>query len=214
MIVEALIVAAVAFALELITGAIGRLIDLWGQEEMPETVQAELSDTDKEKIAATKDLIEECFGVNVTDKIRNSSNKERIALMAQFAERLAREYDLDIEVDVTVNNVNNCGFYDWKEKKAVFNIALLMVDGNHEHFEYCVIETIDTIVHELRHAVQHHAIENGSFWNVDETRRKAWADNMAPGNYIRADVDLKGYTGQPIESDAFTFAAMVMKGVK
>ena len=43
--------------------------------------------------------------------------------------------------------------------------------------------------------------------------RNAWANNMASGNYIRPEVDMRAYAMQPIERDAVTFAALVMKGV-
>lgn len=214
MITETLVVLAVIHAIELIVDAVGELIDMWGSRTLPESAQAELSDTDKEKIEETKDLIQQCFGDDVIERIRRSSNKERINLMVDFADRLAKEYGLDIDVDVTVNNVTNCGAYDWKLKKAEFNIALLMMDGGNEHFEYCVRETIDTIVHELRHAVQHQAIEGRGFWNVDEERKTLWGNNMLPGNYIGGEVDLRRYASQPIEKDAFTFTALVMEGVK
>ena len=214
MITDTLILVAAALALELIVTGIGKLIDMWGQRTLPQTAQAELSETDKQKVEETKKLIRQCFGENVTEWIRRASNRERIELMAEFAERLAKEYGLDIDVDVTVNNINNCGSYDWKEKRAEFNIALLMVDGSNEHFDYCVRTTLDTIIHELRHAVQHRVIENRGFWNVDEDRRAQWATNMAPGNYIRAEVDMRGYASQPIEKDATTFAALAMEGVK
>ena len=199
MVAETIIVLGIAAAVQILFSVIGGLIKLWGSQEMPETIQAEMSDTDQAKIRDTQRLMADCFGDNVTERIRNASNKERIALMADFAERLAREYDLDIEVDVTVSNLQNCGAYNWKEKKAVFNIALLMVDGDHEQFAYCVRETLDTIIH--------------GFWNVEDEVRNAWANNMASGNYIRPEVDMRAYAMQPIERDAVTFAALVMKGV-
>ena len=213
MVAETMIALGIAAAVQILFSVIGGLIKQWGSQEMPETIQAEMSDTDQAKIRDTQRLMADCFGDNVTDRIRNASNKERIALMADFAERLAREYDLDIEVDVTVSNLQNCGAYNWKEKKAVFNIALLMVDGDHEQFAYCVRETLDTIIHELRHAVQHKSIEQPGFWNVEDEVRNAWANNMASGNYIRPEVDMRAYAMQPIERDAVTFAALVMKGV-
>lgn len=205
------VTAAVRF---LAKGVHALLSRLWGEKEMPATAQTELSETDQEKIEATWRLMEECFGPDAVGRLKKASNRERIELMADFAERLAREYDLDIDVDVTVSNIENCGSYNWKDRKAVFNIALLMVDGSHEQFEFCVRETLDTIVHELRHAVQHKCIRQPGFWNIDENVRAAWAQNMAPGHYIPASVDLRGYASQPIEQDAATFAAQVMKGVR
>lgn len=211
---KVLIALGVAMAVDLLFNVVVGLIKRWGQQKkLPENAKAELSDTDREKIEVTQRLIADCFGDNVVERIKNASNKDRIALMTEFADRLAREYGLDIEVDVTVDNIQNCGAYNWEKRKAVFNISLLMIDGNHAQFDYCVRETLDTIIHELRHAVQHKAIQEPGFWNVSDERRTAWANNMTKGNYITAAVDARAYVGQPIERDAFTFAAAAMEGV-
>lgn len=197
-----------------VSGVINAFRERWGTQKLPQNARSEMSETDKAQVEATRELMRQCFGEDVVECVKNASNKDRIALMAEFAERLARQYGLDIEVDVTVSKVENCGAYNWKERKAVFNIALLMVDGQNEKFDYCVRETLDTIIHELRHAVQHKAVEQPGFWDVEEERRLAWANNMAPGNYIPPQANIRAYANQPIERDAVTFAAMVMGEVK
>ena len=214
MVSEILIAAAVAMAVELLAGAVRKLRDLWGRRKLTQNAQAVMSDTDKAKIEETRQLIRECFGDSTAECIREKSNRERIAIMADFAERLVRVYDLNIDVDVTVSDVNDRGFYDWKNRKALFNIALLMIDGDNEYFAFAVDLIIETIIHELRHAVQHHTVENKGFWNVDEDRRQSWAENMLPGKYIRPEVDERGYASQPIEKDAVTFAELVMEGIR
>ena len=215
--IEILVAVTVALttmaALSLISWGIEKLLDIWRDRHKPQLPSVSMSETDTEKIQNTKEIIKECFGGDTVEKLRKASNKERIALMAEFADRLVKEYGLDIDVDVTVNNAQNCGYYDWGQKKAVFNIVLLMVDGNNEHFDFCVREMLDTIVHELRHAVQHKAIGEPGFWNVDEERRMTWANNMAPGNYISAADNMKRYSQQPIEADAVAFAVQAIEGV-
>lgn len=210
---EYLATAAIIFTMGVLGEIICDLLDQWGQQRLPETSRAELSATDQKKAEETQALIGQCFEANPVECLKNASNRERIQLMAEFAEQLADLYDLDIDVDVTVSEVRNFGAYNWKEKKAVFNIALLMVDGTNEHFDYCVRETLDTIIHELRHAVQHRTVFEPGFWNVDEERRLSWVQNMAPGNYITASMDMRAYASQPIEQDAVTFAAAALEGV-
>lgn len=213
MLVESLITAAVIVAVGFLTDFIAGLISRWGEQRLPVAAQTELSDDDHKMVEKTQTLITRSFGNDVVGTLRNASNKDRIALFADFAERLAELYGLDITVDVTVSNLKDCGAYNWGEKKAVFNIAMLMVDGDHPHFSFCVKETLDTIVHELRHAVQHRVVEEPGFWNVDEKRRLLWARNMTQDHYIKPNVDLRAYAEQPIEKDASTFAAAVMEGV-
>lgn len=213
MLTELLIAAAVGLTLGILSGLIEGLLERWGQQSLPQTSRAELSEADQKKVVETQALICRCFGGSPVECLKNASNKDRIALVAEFSEQLAELYGLDIEVDVTVNELKNCGSYYWKEHKAVFNIALLMVDGSNEHFDFCVRETLDTIIHELRHAVQHRAVREPGFWSVDEERRLAWAENMTPDHYISPAVNLRAYAEQPIEKDAVTFAAAVMEGV-
>ena len=207
--IATLVGMGVHFVINLFGGLVGRL----GQRSMPEAAQVEMSETDQQKIQDSQQLIRECFGESAVDTLRAASNMERITMMNEFAQRLAQLYELDIDVDVVIKEAKNQGAYNWSTKKVEFNIILLTVDANSPHFEACVRETLDTIVHELRHAVQHKAIEQDGYWNVDEERRAAWANNMVPGNYIRPSVDYKGYVRQPIEADAATFAAQVLQGV-
>ena len=210
MLEDVLVPVLVSALVGFVGAVIDSLMERWGRQKLPKNVCAEMSETDKAQVDATKDLMRQCFGEDVVECIKNASNKDRIAMMAEFAERLARQYGLDIEVDVTVSNLENCGAYNWKDRKAVFNIAMLMVDGQNKQFDYCVRETLDTIIHGLRHAVQHKAVEQPGFWNVEEERRKSWAVNMAPGNYISPKANIRAYARQPIEKDAVSFAAMVM----
>ena len=214
MVSEWIVGVAVSAIIGVAAAIIDALRERWGPQKLPQASCAQMSETDQAQIEATRELVRKCFGEDVVERLQKASNKERIDLMARFAEELARQYELDIEVDVTVSKVEECGAYNWKERKAVFNIALLMVDGKNEHFDYCVRETLDTIVHELRHAVQHRAVEQPGFWNVEESRRLAWAKNMTPGNYISPKANIRAYAAQPIEKDAVTFAAMVMGEVK
>lgn len=208
--VTALLVGA---AIGGVVGGIKGLLDSWQQKKMTEQSKAEMSDTDKLKALQTRELIQQYFGDDIVYKMKMASNKERIDLMSEFAEALSKEYGLDIQVDVTVSDARSCGAYYWKDKKAVFNIALLMADADNPQFEYCVRETIDTIIHELRHAVQHKAIQEEGFWEVSEERRIEWAHNMKPENYIRAEVNQRRYVSQPVERDAYTFAALAMEGI-
>lgn len=64
---------------------------------------------------------------------------------------------------------------------------------------------LDTILHEGRHSYQHQAVL-GEITHSDPEMVKAWADNMAPGHYIRYEHNPKAYFDQPIERDAAQFA--------
>lgn len=180
---------------------------------VPETIQAELCETDQEKIAQSQALFHEHFGEDVCQTIRNMSNMERVDAANRFANDLAKLYDVDVNIDINISNVEECGYYNHLENKAVFNILELLVSNDNPNFESHIRNFFDTIVHELRHAVQNKAVEEPGFWDIDEARRKAWEENLKPGNYIDPQVDIRGYMMQPTENDATTFAANVLEGV-
>lgn len=188
------------------------LIQMWGAPEA--VITAEMSETDEEKIEETQDIIKSYFGEDAVDTVKRlSTNKEKIDTVYDFAQALAECYGLDCTIDVVIDEKEKCGFYDFDSNSAKFNIYALTTDINSDTYDFWVKETIDTVVHELRHAVQFKAINEEGFWNVDEERRTQWANNMAPGNYISASVDMRAYASQPVEADASTFAARAMEGV-
>lgn len=182
-------------------------------EFVPETIErkATLSETDMEYAERTHDLIKEQFGDDVVEKMKHASNKDRIRMTQEFAERLAEEYGLDITVDVNAASPENAGYFDYDNNEVIFNIGLLTYKGNDmEVLTYCVNMTFITIIHELRHAVQIKAIKEEGFWNVDEETRLEWAQNRY--NYISPEDDLRGYLTQPVEADAAVFAELAYYG--
>ena len=223
MIIEGCLIAsflasiAVSIIARLAVSGIRYLFEQWGNRntQTPESVKSEMTETDESKMDDTKNLIHEKFGDDVVKTFGEMSNMERVTAIDDFAEALKELYGLDdISVDITVDELQTCGYYNWKDKKAVFNISLLMCDKNHEKFSYCVREVLDTIVHELRHAVQHRAMNDPDFrekWGIEESRAKKWEENK--DNYISPGVDLRRYSSQPMEADAFTFAGQVMEDV-
>ena len=219
MLAEVLAIAAVIAVTQIVLWGLDALIQLWGaSKEMPEeafeTVHVEMSETDQKMIEETQKLITSHFGDNMTEKMKTLSNKERVMIVSDFAEELVKLYGLDIDVDITVDPQNQiAGAYIDSKRLAVFNIAFLMVNADNQYFEACMRETIDTIVHELRHAVQCKVCREPGFWDVDEERRTQWIQNSLPENYIKPSVDEKGYVSQPVEADAYTYAGLVMNGV-
>ena len=211
MILEPIIIVGTVIILSELVSAVCRLFQNEKQPELPQEYLVDFNDFENEKISASRKIIKQCFGDNIIDCFKNASNIDRIHMADNFANRLAQEYGLDIDIDVTVDNEKSFGYYNHEKKKAVFNIVLIASEQNNENFDYCVRETIDTIIHELRHAVQYHAVNNPGFWNINKDCINSWHNNMK--NYIRPEVDMKSYASQPIEKDAFSFASAVMKGL-
>lgn len=218
MLVEVLVAAAATIAAVAVSNI---LESLWGTpsstQSLPLSLTAEMSDHDQEMADRTRLLIQECYcrdGNNVMDSIRQMNAEERFDATRNFCDRLAQLNGLQIDSISFYqnNNIGDCGGYNFRMNAARFNIVELMWNGNDEAFEARITNFIDTIVHEYRHAVQFRAICEKGFWQIDDRRRVNWSENLQ--NYIKPNVDPRGYRMQPVESDAFTYAALVMRGVR
>ena len=113
---------------------------------------------------------------------------------------------MTVKVEFYGDDRHQCGFYNSRDNTLNLNVADLLSKTPER-----IQEFFDTIIHELRHAVQWKAIREAGYWNVEEERSKAWAKNFA--NYISASVDPRGYANQLVEVDARTFASGCLEGV-
>lgn len=181
-------------------------------DDLPIKFRVKLNETDNKKAEETVELIHDKFGEDVVSAVASESEEKRIEMMADFTKELATLYGLDIDIDITVTDAVSWGCFNDEENKVVFNFAALMTDATDENFGQVVFEVIDTIIHELRHAVQYKAISDPTFWDIGNKRAKRWKSNMK--NYIRAGVDPEGHSRQPVEADASTFTALIMDEVK
>lgn len=218
MLAEVLLVMAACVAAEV---AYSVFESLWGMRSntrsLPMTLRAEMSDYDRQMADRSRALIRECFcrdGNNVMNSVRQMSAEERLEAARDFSNRLAQLNGLNLEISFFMdNNIENCGSYCASSNTAAFNIVELMWKGDDEAFEARISNFIDTIVHEQRHAVQIRAIREKGFWQIDDKRRANWYNNLPPC-YIKPETDVRGYRMQPVESDAFTYAEMVLRGVE
>lgn len=213
----AVIAAAVAgyFGYKLVSFVVESIVDFFSGK-LKQNNRAKLSETDMRMVAETQELMRDYFGENIVQTFSDADNIVKMNYLAEFSKKLCGLYGLDdIGVDIVFLEGSLCGYYNYENKKAYFNVRKLVTcEVGSEEFNKEVYELLDTVAHELRHAVQRRAIEEDGFWQVDNERREKWAENLLPGHYIPFTVDARGYFRQPIENDAFTFAAAVMDGVK
>lgn len=208
MVVETLVAcAAVAVVAEIAEF----LINLWGRSEAPpQLLEGPMSEDDLKMQEKTKTLIHEIFGEDIVSTVTAMDGPQRVQAAQDFTLRVIQEYGLDAEIVFYGDAREHCGFYNYWENKLYYNVADLLV-YNEEVLTVCMHEFFDTVIHELRHAVQYRAVQQEGFWNVENETRLEWADNFR--NPIGADVDLRGYITQTLEVDARTFAAGCLKGV-
>lgn len=72
-------------------------------------------------------------------------------------------------------------------------------------------ENVDTIIHEGRHAYQRYAIDNPDF-HPDSRQVEAWRQNFT--DYKDPQYDIEAYRKQPLEADAWSYAAAVVSGLR
>lgn len=160
----------------------------------------------------TRAAIEKLFGTPADEKImRMAEKEEREEASTKLILELCGLYHISLtKITYFYEDSGSMGAYGPHDKSIALNIKYLMTGDR-----ACIREYLDTIVHELRHAVQRSAIEGDDYWQVPEERQKSWLGNMVPmSNYISFGEDPEGYYTQPVEMDAFTFAHYVMEGVR
>lgn len=193
---------------ELVCEAILWLREVWDNRiEAPDSLLMEnLSKTDRLKQKQTQQIIHSVLGEDPIQEILRMNAADRINKMEETFRRFAECYDLNVAADFYGDSRDSCGYYDCDDNILSLNVADLL-SKNPEHIK----EFLDTMIHELRHAVQHKAIKTEGFWNVEEQRKAEWRNNH--DNYIEFEVDPQGYAQQAVEKDAITFAAGCLKGV-
>lgn len=182
----------------------------------------ELTETDVELASQTADKIKEIVGDDPITAMGSMTSSEKIATVEEITKELIDLYELtDISYQMVSNSDRGMwGYYNHESKTLYINISNLLCDsleipeGKQDEYNRIFIrETLDTVVHELRHAIQFKAAFNldEDYLDIDRDTRIEWAKNIA--NYIPSSVDPKKYAGQPIERDAVAFAHESMKGV-
>ena len=188
------------------------LKDLWGAiRKPPETlVSAPMTERDQEMADRTKQIVTEIFGQNAAATVEEADYNGRVALASNLIERLAEAYGVQLDgCELYIDsNINNCGGYSIKENQIKLNGAYLFSEDPDLIYEF-----IDTVIHELRHAVQFQSILNPEIaeaWQVSEETKENWKQNFL--NYTPSTANLRAYMSQPVENDARTFAALSLRG--
>lgn len=162
---------------------------------------------DREMIAQSQDIFREVLGENMIANVSGKTPQERIDTIPELVTKLADLYGLSgITLRLFQEKSSNYGSYNWSNGELALNVQYLMCNDPE-----AIREFYDTIVHELRHAVQIQMVRQPDFWGADLQLRAKLAHNF--NHYIRANRDPKGYMEQLVERDAFTFAYVTMEGV-
>lgn len=197
------------------------IIQLWRQKlqlirrmgqvvPLPKEIEAKvpLTETDLHYIDRTRKILQETFGSDIASCLWAMTSREREKAVIQLAERLAAAYGLEISVNAAITDPQNFGSYDWNNRTISFRTDGITSSAYPEDWPYRVHTTLKTLIHELRHAIQHRAILEDDFWQVPLATRGQWALSR-----LHYTDDPENYLHQSIELDAMVFAEKAMEGV-
>ncbi len=209
-----LIVAGAALAGQIIVSTVDWLVNdvilspRTRQTQVKPAINEELlRPKDREMIARSQEIFRGVLGEDMIASVKAKSADERIETIAPLVEQLAAAYGLNgIKLRLFREKSGFCGSYNRSNQELSLNVQYLLCDDPR-----AIREFYDTILHELRHAVQAQMIRQPGFWDADQELRARLAHNF--NHYIRSDRDPQGYMNQLIESDAFTFAYVTMEGL-
>lgn len=221
--VDVLIAIAYGILVAISVSVIGSLIDFFENrsifgEDIPDTLEGTHSDEytlteiDKEYIEASREMIISSLGSEPVQTILTMNAEERIHAVKKLVEDLAALYELD-GIQVTLfydENTRILGSYRPDSNEIILNVVSLMTTH-----PALVSDFLDTICHELRHAVQWKMIVQESQedyrWCNDIEHQKQIAYGLK--NYIPFQRNPRAYRAQFVEMDAYEIAAYILEGL-
>ncbi len=172
---------------------------------------AVLSEQDHRIAQQTGEAIRQCFGGQLSEQIPQMSAQQRVDATKQLIDQLAALYHISITaVNLVKMPQNECGSYNPQTGVITLNSIYLMTNNID-----CIREFLDTIVHELRHAIQISILSGNDFWETSPEVMESWLHNLVPrSHYISPKRNIKRYAMQPVERDATVFAYYSLKEVQ
>lgn len=180
-----------------------------GRKSKEFRVKPELTDEDKALIDKCREVMRENFPQGIEARVKTMSPEERTALFQKLVKELNSVYGVNISNVGFLHNSEigsgTYGYYDRETNSIRFNADLLSSNETE-----VLREMVDTIFHEMRHALQYRAVSDSSCNYGTEEQRRLWALNFV--NYISAYVDFAYYQEQIVEADARLIAEESIKG--
>ena len=171
-------------------------------------ISEEMNDKEREMMDKTANCINRMFGDSVIKRIKAMEAEERKEASDNLIQELCNLYGIQLDgIEYFAENSGMMGAYCRSTNSIKLNIQWLLSNDPRAIREY-----LDTIIHELCHAIQWHILESKVDWDISEDRQKEWCGNFM--SYIPSNRSVKMYFMQPVEIDAFAFAAGAMRGVR
>ncbi len=131
----------------------------------------------------------------------NATEAQRMDILRSFMKDLSNIYGVQLSSEVKFEAINDTarGYYLAGANTVTINSNYI---GRADSYQI-----MQTMVHEMRHAYQHAAVDHPESFQVSPETIAQWKDNFAQVNYINYDGTNYGqYVSQPVEWDAKNFA--------
>ncbi|MDE5876087.1 MAG: hypothetical protein K2H47_01050 [Muribaculaceae bacterium] len=172
-------------------------------------VKPELTEDDHILIEKCREIMKSNFPLGIEDRLKVMTPTERADLFQKLILELNSVYGVNITNIAFLHTdeigSGTYGYYLRETHSIRFNFDLLSLDD-----PAILREMVDTIFHEMRHALQYKAVSDSSCNYGTDEQRYLWALNFL--NYIPGYVDFAYYQQQILEADARQIAELSMKG--
>ena len=147
-------------------------------DEKPQlAVSTQQSEEINQSIVST--MNEVFHGQHPGEYLSRLTPEEREQVIVSFAKKILKLYGLnDVSVVFAHDELSLCGAYSFKNKTLFINRSYLTLND-----PVLLLDAVDTVIHESRHALQHAAMHDHNPLQFDEKTVASWVRNM--NNYIQ-----------------------------
>ena len=180
--------------------------DLWNDE----TQEMRPDAPDEQEIArrvAVANLVRRRIGDAPISVLRDALPEDRKRILQDLATEICRELHMpSITIESLETEPGIAGYYDLAGDRVVVGTnEVLRVPMDSDD----AAELLDTLLHELYHRFQHHAIQDPAGMGVNPMQAALWEQNFE--NYISSSQSPRLYWIQPVEVTARCFAHAVVQ---
>lgn len=216
---EFLILGLIIWAISELVSWIIELLN-YGHENLPEpnindilSANYHPEECDKRMCQECQTMLEEYFKepagaplhVRIAERMRGMTPSQKKDFLKELTSKASRIMHVKLD-NIVFENISSMGYYDPSQNTmAISNAYFELNDANMAILDQANVELVKTIFHELKHAVQYNALNQGlqNDWGYSEGTLISWANNFQ--SYINYHIDPEGYYTQPIEVDSFGF---------
>lgn len=168
--------------------------------------ELQFTQRDRQRASETVEDLHILLGSDPVGRLYSMSAKDRLSAAKELHKRLCNRFGLDLQLQFGTSDTGTCGAYIHNRKTLWLEYRYLMsTDPAH------IVEYLDTVIHEFRHAMQHQFIRDSTYNEASEEYRARMARSLHPNVYVSFAENPELYFKQLCEREARAYADMVMQ---